>query len=751
MRERLGRHAAARLIWILGAVCASAAALPRPSRGVSTADRDEMAPYVRLLADRSTRAQVARRLGREQVRAAVEPIRAAARDADPEIRAACLWALGEIGDPSAASTVRFYVTDEDAGVRLTAVETLGKLGGEEAARGLEEALAALECRVRLAALDGLAACDDDGAHRSLVAAMSDDDRRVRGAAAEHIIRLGAPAYAHLGAAGREAPPRALERVLAALRDSAPPEQAVPWLLALLSLSDPGLRPHASKALRSVREGALAALVAVGDPAVEPVLDWAGGEEDGGPARRRLAGAILRRIDTPAVVAAITRHVFDKDTGPDDEELAWGASVLAGIGSDEAEEVRGRITRLVGQRHAAASEARLDAQVEALRLTAGRSRPPEDPSDAVLGLVLAGALPGGKPLTVHLDVRDGRVEGAFGTALTFNLAPHDVDASGLAVADGRADGTLDVTIQPDPYVPRDGRPIACVYEIQAGVKAGAAKGSFSGGCGGRPVSGEVRGLAQARPAKPDPAWFHLLLEDGMTGPQFSYHHRAYVSFTLHGDTTFDGRITEFDQRIPIQTSLAWNGLVEDVKVRFTGDRLTGSVHAVVTSSRDGRVKLGRHTFPLEGLVIGRFTAGRFKTVIEGTFIKAGRFVGEVRPADAAATDFGNRQLLLELEDGLGNGRALRFAMTRRGGRFHPFFLLVDGVPADVDVSGLGLRGRTVSGTLRIALPTRDGGRTRCVYELEADVRHSRITGGYEGKHGEQAVGGSITGRFGRLPE
>jgi hypothetical protein len=89
----------------------------------------------------------------------------------------------------------------------------------------------------------------------------------------------------------------------------------------------------------------------------------------------------------------------------------------------------------------------------------------DPDNAFYAISLPGFFPekakGGelKPLNMYMVRRDGKWVGALATATlkgraVWNTALMPIDASGLRVQDGRLTGTCEVTLVPDPWVPKD---------------------------------------------------------------------------------------------------------------------------------------------------------------------------------------------------------------------------------------------------------------------------------------------------------
>ncbi len=68
-------------------------------------------------------------------------------------------------------------------------------------------------------------------------------------------------------------------------------------------------------------------------------------------------------------------------------------------------------------------------------------------------------------------------GGFARARNYNLAKHDVEASGLKVDGDRLTGVLRITLQPDPWVPPDHKPKDLRITLDAKIKGDTVEGSY----------------------------------------------------------------------------------------------------------------------------------------------------------------------------------------------------------------------------------------------------------------------------------
>jgi len=162
-------------------------------------------------------------------------IRALGYKKDWEVRAAAARALGGIKDPRAVEPLIAALKDEDSDVRKAAARALGEIKDPRAVEPLIAALEDEELRVRAAAAEALGQIGDARAVAPLIAALKDTDKYVRKAATEALGKIGAPAVESLSAAlkdtdkyvrkaaayalGEIKDPRAVEPLIAALRDS----------------------------------------------------------------------------------------------------------------------------------------------------------------------------------------------------------------------------------------------------------------------------------------------------------------------------------------------------------------------------------------------------------------------------------------------------------------------------------------------------------------------------------------------------
>lgn len=243
-----------------------------------------------------------------------------------------------------------------------------------------------------------------------------------------------------------------------------------------------------------------------------------------------------------------------------------------------------------------------------------------PAESTYDLHLHGAAADGKAMWVHLDCRKGAFSAGLAFTPRFNHAVHDVEASGLKLAEGKLTGKLRVTVNADPYVPRDGKPVACAYAIDARVADGGIGGSFTGTFGGEAVRGVVGGLYGPRPDVSGAVNVWLKMEQGVAGGA-AWHNRTYIHFALKNGKVVEGKFSN--------NKGAWEGTFDGAEVRLRDGALTGELKCTIAS---GRVRKGTYVFALDGRVISSFVTGSFTSRLGGQVVQSGRFVGGIAPAE-----------------------------------------------------------------------------------------------------------------------
>jgi len=243
-------------------------------------------------------------------------------------------------------------------------------------------------------------------------------------------------------------------------------------------------------------------------------------------------------------------------------------------------------------------------------------------EALYDIELLGAVAGGRQLHCFLPRKAGAFRAGVGYSGQWNHSYHDVDPAGLMLAGEKLTGELRVTMNPDPYVPEDGKPVACRYTVDARVGEGCVRGTFRGAFGGEPVAGAVLGRFSPLPPVPEPVRYHIKLDDGVNhgAPWFR---RVYLSFVATAGKAAGGGMSN--------NKGGWKGTFQGADVTFDGAAFEATIRGSVDTSR--AVKTGQYTFELTGRAVGRELIGRVETWRDGKKTKEGTaFMGSFGPVE-----------------------------------------------------------------------------------------------------------------------
>jgi len=125
-------------------------------------------------------------VGDESPREAADALKPCLRDADADVRANALSALGALDARHLLDDIAACLDDGDSTVRQRAVMTLCDLGGDRAAALLREALAHPQADVRFQALVGVCNLDPVDGHARSLRLLDDADPFLAGEAADQL-------------------------------------------------------------------------------------------------------------------------------------------------------------------------------------------------------------------------------------------------------------------------------------------------------------------------------------------------------------------------------------------------------------------------------------------------------------------------------------------------------------------------------------------------------------------------------------
>lgn len=231
-----------------------------------------------------------------------------------------------------------------------------------------------------------------------------------------------------------------------------------------------------------------------------------------------------------------------------------------------------------------------------------------PDNAIVTLTLHDAVAPGGYLKLHLATKDRRVVAAFGTTPNFNNATHTVDASGLKLEGDQLTGPVSITVNPDPWQPKDGKAISGTINLNARAVQGEWSGGFSFDT--RVPAGRINGTTDAKPEL-KPTAITLKLENALVGGN-EWSNRVFMSFQVDGEKITGGKISNN------HTKLA--GTVDGGTVKITETTLAAMPAITVTAGG----KAVSYTFDVQGVVVGKWAAGTFTTFVDGKKAKTGTF-------------------------------------------------------------------------------------------------------------------------------
>lgn len=267
---------------------------------VQRGDTRAVEPLIGVLRDDDdfVRRKAAEALGKIGDASAVGPLIEAMRDGNWHVRLVVTEALGNIKDRSTVESLIAALQDDKWPVRWMAAKALGKLRDSRAVGPLSEALEGKWPAVWTVA-EALGQLQDDRAVESLVAALrdSDTDQYVQQAAVEALGHIGEPIQKPLIDVLQDGDEGARQRAIAALGQMRDARDLTPLIEALRS--GPSYE---------VWQGAMEALVQLGEPAVKPLVAVLRGDE--WMARRRAARA-LGRIEGIRAVKPLVEALGDR--------------------------------------------------------------------------------------------------------------------------------------------------------------------------------------------------------------------------------------------------------------------------------------------------------------------------------------------------------------------------------------------------------------------------------------------------------
>lgn len=236
------------------------------------------------------------------------------KDKPKDLRWRAIWVLGEMGYPDASSVLSQALEDEDVNIRYSAMEALGKIKSKDAVEPLIAILKKQEDpSIKSLVIEALGNIGDERAVDLLADYLNAQDESLIRKSIEALSKIKCERSAELllpllnhknidiafdarvGLANLGA--SAIPVLISALKTNPNISRATIGEIFTYRLKDPLAIPQLLSALKDsesiVREYAVAGLVSIGRPSIEPLIDFLRTEQD--QRARNMAASALRGI------------------------------------------------------------------------------------------------------------------------------------------------------------------------------------------------------------------------------------------------------------------------------------------------------------------------------------------------------------------------------------------------------------------------------------------------------------------------
>jgi HEAT repeat protein len=310
-------------------------------------DKGNLAGLIKALSyqkDGSVREKAAKALGEIGDAQAVEPLITALKDSDKDVRRAAVEALGQSGDARAVDPLGAALQDSDTDVRRAAAAALGQSGDARAVDPLGAALKDNDTDVRRAAAEALGGSGDARAVDPLIAALKDGAVDVQQAVAGALAQIA-----------EENTDKDLKYQAALSLAEIDDPRAVNLLVGFIASQRFSAMMHGRES--SLEEGALEALVGMGSPAIDPLIQCLrphlvktghNKSKNTNHERNMVAVEALVRIGDSRAVEPLAGYLSSYTTEGERSQAAWALgemndplareSLIAGM-KDRAQSVR----------------------------------------------------------------------------------------------------------------------------------------------------------------------------------------------------------------------------------------------------------------------------------------------------------------------------------------------------------------------------------------------------------------------------
>jgi hypothetical protein len=254
----------------------------------------------------------------------------------------------------------------------------------------------------------------------------------------------------------------------------------------------------------------------------------------------------------------------------------------------------------------------------------------------------------------------------------------------------------------------------------------------------------------------PAWaetrvdFHLN-KALLGGTAKDWQRTVHISLTLKDGVAELGKIGPArGGSIGGWSTVGWTGRVEGVDVRRTGDKVTGTIRAYVTSNE---LDTGEYTFAIDGEMKDGKLAGKFASKC-GKLEATGPIMGDgERPA--AKVDVEDSILILVLDKALPKGEVMKIYLDRKDGKFRSAFAFATSHsrrPFEIDAADLAIKDGELAGTIKVL---RTIGKTKDQpllgsYQVKAKIQGASLRGSHAGQLDADKGAGDVWGEIANRP-
>ncbi len=360
---------------------------------------------------------------------------------------------------------------------------------------------------------------------------------------------------------------------------------------------------------------------------------------------------------------------------------------------------------------------------------------------VAHLTLPSALPGDRPMEVHMVLAGGKVSAALAEGRTFNTMSYPVDGSKLKVTPKGIAGEITVTVPSDGWVPKGGRSLRCVFELSAIWRDGQVDGTFQGTCDREAVKGKVAGVVSEQASRPQRARFELKARapKGRKGLR-----RVGIEMGWRDGKTFGVKLIPHGSITDIGPDVIATG----ASARFERSRLTGRIEGAVQGG--GKEKATPVVVEFDCLVIGQVVGGTVRTKLDDGPWVDGSIRGQMDTGDAPEP--GEAIWKLTMTHGVSAGRPMNVYVSTADGKVSNAFAVTpnyNNATHEVDTSDLTLKDGRLAGEFDVTIfpdawIPKDRKKQAASYRITAELTDAEVSGTFVGQFAGRDVKGRIIG-------